>query len=71
MYMREQYYLQPTESSPGTRNPGPERQRMATWSGDTQASGSMLKIYKLPYIINYFGLNKCLIAHIHVDAVFV
>ncbi len=41
MSMREQYILQPTESSPETRNPGPQRQRMAAWSGDTRAAGGM------------------------------
>ncbi len=41
MHMREQYILQPTESSPGTRNPGSQRQRMAAWSVDTQIAGSM------------------------------
>ncbi len=35
MHMREQYILQPTESSSGAGNPGPQRQRMAVWSGDT------------------------------------
>ncbi len=29
IHMREQYILQPTESSPGTGNPGHQRQRMA------------------------------------------
>ncbi len=26
IHMREQYILQPTKSSPGTENPGPQRQ---------------------------------------------
>ncbi len=42
LHMREQYILQPTESSPGTGNSSPQRQRMAAWSGDTQAAGGML-----------------------------
>ncbi len=33
MHMQEQYILQPTESSPGTRNPSPQRKRMAVWNG--------------------------------------
>ncbi len=41
MHMREQYILPPTESSPGSGNPGPQRQRMVTWSGDTGAAGIM------------------------------
>ncbi len=39
--MREQYILHPTESSPGTGNSSPQRQRMAERSGDTRAAGSM------------------------------
>ncbi len=32
--MREQYILQPSESSPRTGNSSPQRQRMAEWSGN-------------------------------------
>ncbi len=39
--MREQYILQPTESSPGTGNTSPQRQRMAVWSGNIQVAGSL------------------------------
>ncbi len=41
MHMCEQYILQPTESSPGTGNPGPQRQRMTAWSCDTRTAGRM------------------------------
>ncbi len=41
MHMCEHYILQPTESSPGTGNSSPQRQRMDVWSGDTWAAGSM------------------------------
>ncbi len=43
--MREQYILQPTESSPGTGNSSPQRQRMSAWSGDTWAAGSMYLLH--------------------------
>ncbi len=41
--MREQYILQPTESSPRTRNPSPKRQMKTTVLsvGDTRTAGSM------------------------------
>ncbi len=44
--MRERYILQPTENSAGTRNSSPQRQRMAAWTGDTKAAGSM-KVVRL------------------------
>ncbi len=44
MNMHEQYILQPTKSSPGTRHSGPQRQGMAVWSGDTAAAVSMYNV---------------------------
>ncbi len=44
--MCEQYILQPTESSPGTGNSSSQTQRMAEWSGNTQAAGSMIFLPK-------------------------
>ncbi len=60
--MREQYILQPTESSTGTRNSSPQMQRMAEWSGNTRAAGSMVPKYPdwstLTYL-NVTYLNVC------------
>ncbi len=39
--MHEQYILQPTKNSPGTGYSSSQRQRMAEWSGNTGAAGSM------------------------------
>ncbi len=38
--MHEQYIMQPTESSTGSGNFSPKRQRIAEWSGNTWAAGS-------------------------------
>ncbi len=54
MHMREQYILQPTESSSGTGNPGPLRQRMTAWSGDTRAASSMIQDLSNPFILIYY-----------------
>ncbi len=41
LHMREQYILQPTKCSTGTRNPDPQRQGMVVWTRDTQAADSV------------------------------
>ncbi len=56
MHMREQYILQPTESSPATGNSSSQRQRMTAWSGDTWAAGSIIRAMQILLSICYANL---------------